>query len=500
MPRRRPRFGLAARVAIILFGAVLLVQAALVIMWFSDLRQDSRDLFERVNLRRIVATTRLLDQQDTAPKGRFGLLAAVNSPTLQVRLSPTPPTDLSPFGPDHVRQDIARRVSRALDGRPVRVEFEWGRMDRHRKPHRDRRHHKPRWYDDGDDDGPPSRQRRTGKYRGLPDCDPSDPDDCPEIDAGPEVMSGSMKAMIHIPLQSGNWAHFTATLPDTNRAWLWRLIGWNLLAALIAAGFAFFAARHLTRPLAGFAKAADRFGRDMDADPLDEKGAPEMRRAARAFNTMQARLKRFIADRALMVAAVSHDLRTMLTRLRLRAEFIDDEEQRKKAFTDLDDMAAMLNATLAFARDDAADEPTEPVDLASLVSSLCDDLSDAGQQVTYDGPASAVLTLRPRAMRRVFANLLDNAVKYGELADVTLTDETDRVIVTVADRGPGIPFHQREDVFRPFFRLEESRNRETGGTGLGLAVVRGIVHRHGGDIELKDRDGGGLEVVVMLPR
>ena len=200
-----------------------------------------------------------------------------------------------------------------------------------------------------------------------------------------------------------------------------------------------------------------------------------------------------------MLAAVSHDLKTMLTRLRLRAEFIEDGEQKEKAAADLDEMQAMLEATLSFARDDAADERPVPVDLAAMLQSLTADLADAGRAASYDGPDRLALRGRPVALRRVFENLLDNALRYGGEAGVSLRQAEGRVEARIDDRGPGIPASLRERVFDPFFRLESSRSRDTGGSGLGLAVVRAIVQRHDGDIALEDRPGGGLRVRVALP-
>jgi signal transduction histidine kinase len=201
-----------------------------------------------------------------------------------------------------------------------------------------------------------------------------------------------------------------------------------------------------------------------------------------------------------MLAAISHDLRTMLTRFRLRAEYIDDDEQRAKALADLAEMQAMLDATLSFARDDASAEARTAVDLSSLIQTLCDDLADAGQPVYYDGIHRVTIACRPSALGRALANLIDNAVKYGGEAKVDLSGGDDEVVILIADRGPGIPEDEREKVFAPFYRMEESRSRETGGTGLGLALARDIVRGHGGDITFEDRDGGGLVARVVLPR
>jgi signal transduction histidine kinase len=281
----------------------------------------------------------------------------------------------------------------------------------------------------------------------------------------------------------------------------WRLVmigGIVLTAVLIVA---VLAARRFAAPVRRLADAADRLGQDLDAPPLREDSGPsELRAAARAFNRMQERLRRFVADRTRMLAAISHDLRTSLTRLRLRMELIEDEETRAKAVRDLEEMQAMLEATLAFARDDAKGEPRVALDLAGLVQTACDAFADAGHVVSYSGPAHLRLQGRQTTLRRLFDNLIDNAVKYGGDAEVALRSAGDSVEIDVADRGPGIPAAEREKVFEPFYRLEASRSRETGGTGLGLAVARGIARAHGGDVTLRDREGGGLLATVRLPR
>ncbi len=305
---------------------------------------------------------------------------------------------------------------------------------------------------------------------------------------------------VWVRLADATW--LTIALRGDILSWTWRLrflLSLGVLAAGIAA-LAVWAGRRVTAPLGRFAAAAERLGTDVEAPPLAESGASEIRQAARAFNQMQERIRRFIDDRTLMLAAISHDLRTSLTRLKLRTEFIDDVEQREKALADLDEMQAMLDSTLSFARDDSADEAGTRVDLAALLQSLCDDLADGGAPVRYEGPDRITLECRPAALRRAFTNLIDNAVAYGGEATVTLVDGGDSVRVSVADRGPGVPEAERERVFSPFFRLEGSRSRDTGGTGLGLAIARSVVRGHGGDVRLAERPGGGLLVEATLPR
>lgn len=323
------------------------------------------------------------------------------------------------------------------------------------------------------------------------------------VEAGmiaPTNNDADMTVAVRIQLSDGSWLEFL--IPDRQHGARGGLafLGVILVVGLGLSGLAILISRRVTAPLGRFSAAAVQLGTDVDAPPMDEKGPTEIRRAAQAFNQMQHRIRRFVEDRTQMLAAISHDLRTMLTRLRLRADYIDDPQQQAKMLADVAEMQDMLDATLSFARDDASTEPSTPVDLSSLLLTLCDDLSDAGHPVSFDGPPRVTLECRPVALRRALANLIDNAIKYGGTAEIRLADGQQEVTIDIADRGPGIPESSREQVFAPFFRMEDSRSRETGGTGLGLALARNIVRGHGGDITLHDRDGGGLSVRVTLPR
>lgn len=257
--------------------------------------------------------------------------------------------------------------------------------------------------------------------------------------------------------------------------------------------------RSATEPLKAMARAAERLGVDVTAPPLPETGPSEVRQAAHAFNEMQGRIKRLLTDRTQMLAALSHDLRTPLTVIRLRAEFIEDEEQYDKMMTDIDEMEGMIATTLAFLRDDATQEETEIIDLASTLSTICGTLSDAGRHAEYSGERHAPLRCRPVTIKRAFMNLVGNAVKYGVRASVVLSVGDGRIRVDIYDEGPGIPEAEMERVFNPFYRVEPSRNRETGGFGLGLTIARGAIRAHGGDIELANRPEGGLQATVILP-
>ncbi|NCY25018.1 MAG: HAMP domain-containing protein, partial [Alphaproteobacteria bacterium] len=261
--------------------------------------------------------------------------------------------------------------------------------------------------------------------------------------------------------------------------------------------------RRMIRPVAALAAAADALGRNVNAPPLPEEGPSETATAARAFNTMASRIRRFVDDRTQMLAAIGHDLRTPITRLRLRAEFMEDDDQRRKMLADLSEMEAMINATLAFARDDAATEPSVAFDLAALCQTVLDEAADTAPDkadgIIYEGPERLRAQGRPAALKRALANLVGNALAYGGDARLTLANEADAARISIEDHGPGIPDSDLETAFQPFRRLEGSRNRETGGSGLGLTIARNILRAHGGDVTLRNRREGGLAALITLP-
>jgi len=305
--------------------------------------------------------------------------------------------------------------------------------------------------------------------------------------------------LISYRLNDGSWLTFLTPPAPVRPVWHTRFFLPSLLSLLVVIAISVWAVRRSTKPLNRLALAAGRLGVDVNAPPMAEDGPREVRRAATAFNRMQRRLQAFVKDRTHMLAAISHDLRTPITRLRLRAEFIDDDEQRRKMLGDLEEMEAMIAATLQFARDDVTGEPSKALDLAVLVRDLCADATQAGDDVRYQGPETLAFTGREVSLKRMVANLIGNAVRYGERARVTLSEEGQDVRLCVTDDGPGIAKDMVERVFDPFVRVEGSRSRETGGTGLGLTAVKSIVQAHGGQIDLINLDKG-LEVRVILPR
>jgi signal transduction histidine kinase len=264
-----------------------------------------------------------------------------------------------------------------------------------------------------------------------------------------------------------------------------------ILAAVVA--------RMTMRPLKRLSHAAMALGNDIERPPLPERGATEIRQAAAAFNAMQSRIRHHIQQRSHILAAITHDLQTPLTRLRLRLEKVDDNELRDKLIGDLSAMQGMVKEGLDLARSMDSPESTQLLDLDSLIDSVCTDATDAGQAVTVEGQTNVSLRARPLALRRCLTNLLDNAVKYGQYAHVTATRDGAFAVICIRDGGPGIPEAEWEKVFEPFYRLESSRSRQTGGTGLGLTIARNIAEQHGGRIRFVNVPGGGLEVVLELP-
>ncbi|HEX3501823.1 MAG TPA: ATP-binding protein [Xanthobacteraceae bacterium] len=259
------------------------------------------------------------------------------------------------------------------------------------------------------------------------------------------------------------------------------------------------AARQLGRPVKRLAEAVGRFGVDPRAPAIPEAGPEELRQVIRTFNGMQAQIQRFVAHRTTMLAAISHDLRTPLTRIRLRGEFIADEVEQERLFRDVDEMQTMVDGALAFFRDDAVEEAMTTFDLPGVLRTIANDYADQGIDIAYSGPSRAVYRGRPFALKRAFTNLIDNAIKYGTPPQIQLCDSLRGYVIRVSDRGPGIPEHALERVFTPYFRLDKSRNRTTGGVGLGLSVAQSIIRGHGGEIILENRPGGGLEARVTLP-
>jgi signal transduction histidine kinase len=312
------------------------------------------------------------------------------------------------------------------------------------------------------------------------------------------------RMLISMRFPDGEWLNVhlrvRPTLPIPSGATLVAFV----LMTLCSTALVVWAVQQFSAPMRALAQAAERLGVDVNAGPLPERGSAEAMKAAAAFNTMAARIRRFVQDRTFLLTAIGHDLRTPITRLKLRAEWMDDEEQRRKMLMDLDELESMVAATLAFGRDDANAEAPAAIDMAELLRTILDEAGDArpllADQISYEGPDHQVVQARPAAMKRALTNLVLNAVNYGGSARVTQQPPRDGVLtIWVEDDGPGIPPGELDRVFEPFHRLEASRNRETGGTGLGLPIARNILRAHGGDVVLANRAPCGVRAIVTLP-
>jgi len=305
-----------------------------------------------------------------------------------------------------------------------------------------------------------------------------------------------------VQLSERGWLNFTGHVEPADATWSYRFI-LSLTVMLFAVFlFAIIVVRHMTAPFRHFSDAADRFGSDLDAPPLRLDGSSEVQNVVQAFNTMQARIRKIVADRTRMIAAISHDLRTPITRLRLRAEMTEDHDQQRKIYADLDEMESMIASVIAFAREETDRHEMERIDAKALIQSICDDANDAGHEVHFvdSGLERIPIVCDRLAVRRAITNIVMNAVRYGGSARVDLVEEHGHIHVLIDDDGPGIPKDQMDLAFEPFTRLEGSRNRDTGGTGLGLYIARSVVVRHGGVVSLTNRPEGGLRVEIDLPR
>ena len=436
---------LVGRTLLVLLTALILTQGAAVVLFLAAHQELAVQLDSRQSAERIASIVQLIEQTPTDERGR--LARGLDRPGLKIGWGKAP--ILGQGAKYVVDTQLEGELSRRLPGRVL--------------------------------------------HAGLRTPQPFQ-DNGPQQGAGFGGRGGAPTVQVAVTLEDGTWLNFVIPLPPDERLWrphpYWPL-GVSLILVVI---LSVILVRHAVRPLTVLTKAADRLGRDVLAPPVEISGPKEVMAAANAFNRMQTRIRRFIEDRTQMIAAISHDLRTPITRLKLRAEFIEDDEQRLKILADLDEMEAMISSTLAFARDDSARETKVLVDLVGLLVDLCDQF-----RVAFDGPDELELALGANGIKRAFANLIENACKYGGGARVTLAVADDQVVVTIDDDGPGIPVAELENVFAPFYRVESSRNRETGGTGLGLAVARSAVRANGGDIALANRQGGGLTVTVTLP-
>lgn len=420
---------------------------------------------------RVSAAARLMDE--TPPEQRPRVVRRLRRPGLRIFWSSDPLTGDGPA-------DLQTRLVRAA----LSDQLEDAQTDRLRlslAPLQDYRRLPATEFG-----GKPRHQRRKAAERREREENP---------DSSKNILLGAYR------LADGSWLNFATPLAAFRPFWMTPIFLAIIVTTSIVLAISIWAIRRAIQPLSMFAGAAERLGLDVNAPPLSEGGPREVRRASHAFNEMQGRLQSLVRDRTQMLAAISHDLRTPITRLRLRAELIDDGEQKEKMLSDLDEIQSMIAATLVFARDDFAEEQQRTFDLAVLLRNICDEFQDLGSIVAFEGPAHANALGRPMALKRAFSNLIENAVKYGGAGTVSLSLrlEDRSFAVFIVDSGPGLADADRERVFEPFYRVEASRSRETGGVGLGLPIARSIIRGHGGDVSLSNRTEGGMCASVVLP-
>lgn len=317
--------------------------------------------------------------------------------------------------------------------------------------------------------------------------------------SAPGGATDPLRLLLHAELLDGT-PLTVELLPPRMSVSPWVAVALTLQLALLGL-FTWIAVRIATEPLSRLQRAADALGPDLSGAPLPEDGPNEVARAAAAFNAMQRRIADHLAERTRIVAAISHDLQTPITRMRLRADLLDDDALRRKLHNDLHDMQVLVEQGIDFARfsRDIA-EPLCATDLHALLDSMICDYTDAGEKIHLTGDAGAPVMTRPRALRRIVTNLIDNALKFGREVEVTIARENSgKIAVSVLDRGPGIPSEKLQSVLQPFVRLEESRSRDTGGSGLGLAIAQQLAATLDGTLRLSNRTGGGLEAQLSLP-
>jgi signal transduction histidine kinase len=432
---------LAGRLAALLVLTLIAAQTVSLILFAGERVRSFRDAYRDDLIARLAALVHLLEE--APPDLHNRLVATANSTLLRVEIDSQAIVGEEDENPMQLRRNFATVLGKRMEDVRLARDVPW----RHRRPAGSRQ---PQWID------------------------------------------------LSVRLASGRWLNASADVPPVPRLGPAFLLSFIISAGAVAAVGA-LGVRWASQPLRELAEAARRLGRGEAFEPLDEIGPRETRQANIAFNRMRERLDRFIRDRTAMLAAVAHDLRTPITSLRLRAEFIDDEETKSKILETLAEMQAMAEAVLTFARGDAETEPTRPADITALLESIVEDASASGKNVRFETSPRVILPCRSFALRRALGNLIDNATFYGGSVRARVEQLAETARIVIDDDGPGIPLGEIERVFEPFVRLEGSRNRSTGGAGLGLSIARTIARGHGGDIRLENRPGGGLSAILILP-
>lgn len=304
---------------------------------------------------------------------------------------------------------------------------------------------------------------------------------------------------LSVQLENGQWLNARVLLPPRDPLLTVRLVTATIVLYLIVLGATLFIARRLSRPLQDLTRAAEMFGGRTVPETVEPRGPQDLRQAIEAFNAMNRRVMALLDEKDRMLGALGHDLRTPLASMRIRVESMEPEEDREKIIASIEEMTAMLEEILVFARSGRAREQARETDVTALIDALCDDYADMGHDVEAAPSARLVLTVQPNLLRRAVRNLVDNALKYAGSARVEIRRNDAVAEIMVLDNGPGLPPEELERVLEPFYRVESSRSRETGGSGLGLAIAKAVAESHGGALRLENRPGGGLAAILSLP-
>lgn len=454
---------------------VLVLLTGLIIAQFFSayflLHDRGQTLYQAIQESMITRTSAIVRLLDTTPSdARESLLPLFSSPELSIRLSANP-FEISAMNDDS--QIAAHFVTKKLTdnlpaGTKVLVSVDGNMMfPRHQRMHR------RQMMQSGF--GPPRRGRH----------------------AAPHAMARFV--LIQVELSDKSWVIFERGIPEETFIWPIKILIVLVILLFSVILISLLAVKIITNPLQKLRLAAEGLGKNIQQKPLDETGPQEVRETAMAFNLMHQRLKSYIEDKAQILTAVSHDLKTPLTRLRLRLDLLDDEEVKNKIQNDLDDMEKMVTATLDFMRGSESKEEIRQIDMMALLESIQGDFNDSGHLVKFDGELMNTFSGKPLALKRCIINLVENGIRYGGKVDIKLKDYKNELAIIICDNGPGIPEELHEKVFLPFYRLESSRAKHTGGTGLGLGIARNIARSHGGDISLSNQESGGLCVTLRLP-
>lgn len=462
---------LTMQLVLLLLVALVIIQGASFIILYDERHFTAREVGRQHVLYRTASAVRLLNE---APQSMHNtIVKSLNTPRLRIDIENNPSIDSTPS--DRRSRRLSRILKSALGQQALNIHLKVVRNSKPLLPRDNESPYAHRWRDRSPD------ARHNRHFRDN------------------VVRRHLLGLGISVQLHSGQWLNVTTLVPTLPPAFGTYSLLTLVLSAVILTLIVVLMIRRVTKPMRQLADAAELLGRGEEIGLLPEKGPEDIRHTTRAFNTMQERLKRFVQGRTQMLAAISHDLRTPITSLRLRTEMVKDPTTREKIIASLDEMQSIIEATLEFSSRDAAQEETRTVNLTALGESVCHDLNDIGLECHFLESEEFHYRCRAGSLKRALGNLVENAAHYGNKAEVSLKKENGELIFTIEDQGPGIPDDELERVFDPFVRLEGSRSRETGGIGLGLAIARTIVRAHGGDIIIRNRVQGGLHAEIRLP-